>query len=342
MLGVGVIGYGYWGPNLVRNFCDVSGCEVVSVSDLRPDRRALAARRHPSVTTTANPDDIVRDPRVDAVVIATPVSSHFELAMRALAAGKHVWVEKPLALDASQASRLVEQADRTGRTLHVDHTFAYTPAVRKIRELVHGDALGRIYYYDSVRVNLGLFQHDVDVIWDLAVHDLSIIDYVLPEKPVAVSATGMAHVPGEPENIAYITLFFQSSLIAHVHVNWLAPVKIRRSLIGGDRRMVVYDDLEPSEKVKVYDKGITTGSGAESVYQLKVGYRSGDMWAPQLDVSEALHVEGQHFVECIERGTPTLTDGRAGLRVVQILEAASRSMRERGRVVELEASRCAA
>ena len=341
MLGVGVIGYGYWGPNLVRNFSDVAGCEVVSVCDLRAERRALVSRRHPSVTTTADPDEIVRDPKVDAVVIATPVSSHFELAMRAMAAGKHVWVEKPLALNVAQASKLVEQADRTGRTLHVDHTFAYTTAVRKVRELVHSDSLGQIYYYDSVRVNLGLFQHDVDVIWDLAVHDLSIIDYVLPDKPVAVSATGIAHVPGKPENIAYITLFFESSLIAHVHVNWLAPVKVRRTLIGGDKRMVVYDDVEPSEKVKVYDKGITTRSGAD-VHQLQIGYRTGDMWAPQLDVSEALHVEGNHFIECIGRGVPTLTDGRAGLRVVQILEAASRSMRERGRTIELEASRCAA
>jgi predicted dehydrogenase len=341
VLGVGVIGYGYWGPNLVRNFSDVAGCEVVSVCDLRAERRALVSRRHPSVTTTADPDEIVRDPNVDAIVIATPVSSHFELAMRAMAAGKHVWVEKPLALDVMQATKLVEQADRTGRTLHVDHTFAYTTAVRKVRELVHGDALGQIYYYDSVRVNLGLFQHDVDVIWDLAVHDLSIIDYVLAEKPVAVSATGIAHVPGKPENIAYITLFFESSLIAHVHVNWLAPVKVRRTLIGGDKRMVVYDDVEPSEKVKVYDKGITTRSGAD-VHQLQIGYRTGDMWAPQLDVTEALHVEGTHFIDCINRGVPTLTDGRAGLRVVQILEAASRSMRERGRTIELEASRCAA
>ena len=342
MIRVGVVGYGYWGPNLVRNFSDVAGCEVASVCDLSPERRALAARRHPSIVTTADPEDLIRDPNVDAVIIATPVSSHFELGMRALAAGKHVWVEKPLALNVSQASRLVEQADRTGRTLLVDHTFAYTPAVRKIRDLVASDALGQIYYYDSVRVNLGLFQHDVDVIWDLAVHDLSIIDRVLPGHPVAVSATGMAHVPGEPENIAYITLFFESSLIAHVHVNWLAPLKVRRTLIGGSRKMIVYDDLEASEKVKVYDKGITTRNGAEDVYQMLVGYRSGDMWSPQLEVTEALHTEARHFIECIDRNTTPITDGRAGLRVVRILEAASRSMRERGRVVELEAGQCAA
>jgi predicted dehydrogenase len=326
----------------VRNFSDVADCEVATVCDLDPQRRALAGRRHPSAAATADPEDLIRDSRIDAVVIATPVSSHFELAMRALAAGKHVWVEKPLALNASQASRLVEQADRVGRTLLVDHTFAYTPAVRKIRELVAGDALGQIYYYDSVRVNLGLFQHDVDVIWDLAVHDLSIIDYVLPERPCAVSATGMAHVPGEPENIAYLTLFFETSLIAHVHVNWLAPLKVRRTLIGGSRKMIVYDDLEASEKVKVYDKGLTMRQGAEDVYQMLVGYRSGDMWSPQLEIAEALQTEARHFVDCIDRGLTPLTDGRSGLRVVQILEAASRSMRERGRIVELEAGQCAA
>jgi predicted dehydrogenase len=337
-----VVGYGYWGPNLVRNFSDVADCVVAAVCDRSPERRALAGRRHPSVATMADAEELIRDPGVDAIIIATPVSSHFELAMRALAAGKHVWVEKPLTLNASQASRLVEQADRVGRTLLVDHTFAYTPAVRKIRELVNSDALGQIYYYDSVRVNLGLFQHDVDVIWDLAVHDLSIIDYVLPERPRAVSATGMAHVPGEPENIAYITLFFESSLIAHVHVNWLAPLKVRRTLIGGSRKMIVYDDLEASEKIKVYDKGLTMRQGADDVYQMLVGYRSGDMWSPQLEIAEALHTEARHFVDCIERGATPLTDGRSGLRVVQILEAASRSMRERGRIVELEAGQCAA
>ena len=342
MIRVGVVGYGYWGPNLVRNFSDVADCVVAAVCDRSPERRALAGRRHPSVATMADAEELIRDPGVDAIIIATPVSSHFELAMRALAAGKHVWVEKPLTLNASQASRLVEQADRVGRTLLVDHTFAYTPAVRKIRELVNSDALGQIYYYDSVRVNLGLFQHDVDVIWDLAVHDLSIIDYVLPERPRAVSATGMAHVPGEPENIAYITLFFESSLIAHVHVNWLAPLKVRRTLIGGSRKMIVYDDLEASEKIKVYDKGLTMRQGADDVYQMLVGYRSGDMWSPQLEIAEALHTEARHFVDCIERGATPLTDGRSGLRVVQILEAASRSMRERGRIVELEAGQCAA
>jgi predicted dehydrogenase len=339
---VGVVGYGYWGPNLVRNFSDVAGCEVAAVADLNAERRALATRRHPSVSAVADPMAMIRDPKIDAIIIATPVSSHYQLAMEALAAGKHVWVEKPLTLNSAQAERLVEQADRVGRRLLVDHTFAYTPAVRKMRELVDSDDLGQIYYYDSVRVNLGLFQHDVNVIWDLAVHDLSIMDYVLGEKPIAVSATGMAHVPGQPENIAYLTLFYPSSLIAHVHVNWLAPVKVRRTLVGGSRKMIVYDDLEPSEKIKVYDKGLTMRDNPESVYQRLAGYRSGDMWAPQINLAEALHTEANHFVRCIESGETPLTDGRAGLRVVRILEAASQSMRERGQVIELEAKRCAA
>jgi predicted dehydrogenase len=336
---VGVIGYGYWGPNLVRNFAEVADCRVKAVCDLRPERRALVRQRYPSVDAIGSVDDLLNDPGIDAVLIATPVASHFDLAMSALQAGKHVWVEKPLTANSDQAARLVDEAERRRLVLHVDHTFPYTSAVRKMREMVESDALGEVYYYDSVRVNLGLFQRDVSVVWDLAVHDLSIIDYLLPEKPRAVSATGMAHLPGEPENIAYLTLFFGSSLIAHVHVNWLAPVKVRRTLLGGSRKMIVYDDLEPSEKIKVYDKGITTTT-KDNIYQMLVGYRSGDMWAPQLDLSEALNTEAKHFIGCIEQGTTSLTDGRAGARVVGILEAASRSLRERGRVVELEGVAC--
>ena len=250
---------------------------------------------------------------------------------------------------AEQAQALLDEADRRGLIVGVDHTFVYTGAVRKMRELVADESMGDIYYYDSVRVNLGLFQHDVNVIWDLAVHDLSIMDYILPQRPVAVSATGIGHVAGEPENIAYMTLFFEQNLIAHLHVNWLAPVKVRRTLLGGSRKMIVYDDLEPSEKIKVYDKGITlkgdgnasvNGNG-EKIYQMLVGYRTGDMWAPQLDITEALGVELRQFIKCVEEQTKPLTDGEAGLRVVRILEAATQSLAQRGRVVELETSKCA-
>jgi predicted dehydrogenase len=342
MIGIGVIGYGYWGPNLVRNFMQVTDAQVVAVSDMRPDRLAAIHRQYPSVLTTTNCREVIHHPKVDAVVIATPVTTHYELADLALRAGKHVLVEKPLAATSSQGAGLIEESLRRNRVLMVDHTFVYTGAVRKSQELVANNGLGDIYYYDSVRVNLGLFQHDVNVVWDLAVHDLAIMDYILPLRPQAVSATGMSHVPGKPENIAYLTLFFDGNLIAHIHVNWLAPVKIRRTLIGGSQRMVVYDDLEPSEKVKIYDKGITVSNGPETLYRMLIDYRTGDMWAPQLDITEALKVEAQHFVQCIENGRQPITSGEAGLRVVRILEAASRSMAERGQLIEINPGRLAA
>jgi predicted dehydrogenase len=339
MIGVAVIGYGYWGPNLVRNFWDIPGAQLVWVCDLQTERLAGVRRRYPAVEITEDVDVVLHDPRVDAVAIATPVSTHFQLAMRALKAGKHVFIEKPITETAAQAEKLIAEAERRGLVIAVDHTFIHTGAVRKMREIIRED-LGEVYYYDSVRVNLGLFQHDVSVMWDLAVHDLSIMDFVLSERPVAISATGMSHVPGAPENIGYLTLFFDSHLIAHIHVNWLAPVKVRRTLVGGSRKMVVYDDLEPSEKIKVYDRGITLdGSAArrgEKANQLRVGYRTGDMTAPQLDMTEALGSELREFIACIERGTRPTADGHAGLRVVQMLEAASRSLAQRGAVVDLE------
>jgi predicted dehydrogenase len=337
LIGVGVIGHGYWGPNLVRNFMEAPGSTVVSVCDLSADRLAPLATRYPAIRTTSDHRELLADPRVDAIIIATPVATHFELAMAALRAGKHALVEKPLAANSEQALRLVEEAERRGLVLMVDHTFIYTGAVRKIRDLIAGGALGQIYYYDSVRINLGLFQHDVSVVWDLAVHDLSIMDYVLPARPVAVSATGISHLSGQPENVAYITLFFDNQIIAHVHVNWLTPVKVRRTLIGGSEKMIVYDDLEPSEKLKVYDKGVTVGQHPEDVYELLVSYRSGDMWAPRFDTTEALRTEALHFIECVERGTRPETDGLEGLRVVRIMEAAEKSLRARGELVELPA-----
>jgi predicted dehydrogenase len=339
MIGIGVVGYGYWGPNLVRNFAEVSDCQVIAVSDLRPERLALVSNRYPKVETSTEYRDLLANPRVDAIVIATPVSTHFEFGMQALGAGKHVLIEKPLTATSLEAIELIEEAARRRLVLVVDHTFVYTSAVRKIQELVASNTMGQIYYYDSVRVNLGLFQPDVNVIWDLAVHDLSIMDYVLPVRPIAVSATGLSHVAGKPENIAFMTLFFEGQLIAHIHVNWLAPVKVRRTLIGGGRRMIVYDDLEPSEKVRVYDKGITVNNGKDNTYQMLIGYRTGDMWAPHLDMTEALHREAAHFIRCIEDREPVITDGEAGLRVVEILEAATQSIAEKGRPVELDARR---
>ena len=332
----GVIGYGYWGPNLVRALFEVAETTVVAVSDMREERLHLVKSRYPSVEVTTDFHRLLDNPEIDAIAIATPVHAHYELALRALQAGKHVLVEKPMTSTSEQAIRLIDEAKRRNLVLCVDHTFVYTGAVRRIKELVGSGKLGDIYYYDSTRINLGLFQRDVDVIWDLAVHDLAIMDYVLPCAPVAVAATGINHVSGGTENLAYITMFFEENLIAHVNVNWLSPVKIRRTLIGGSKQMIVYDDMEPSEKVKVYDKGITITPGTDSLYNALVGYRSGDMFAPQLDVTEALRVELVHFAHCVMTGATPLTDGMAGLQVVRILESASRSMRQRGKLVELE------
>jgi predicted dehydrogenase len=336
MIRVGVIGYGYWGPNLVRNFADLEDARVAVVADPRAERLAQAERRYPGVRVTTDAADLIADPAVDAVVIATPVALHYELASAALRAGKHVLVEKPIAATSDEASRLIDEAARRRLVLMVDHTFVYTGAVQKIRELVAGGELGELYYYDSVRINLGLFQQDVDVLWDLAVHDLSIMDFVLPLQPVAVSATGLAHVPGKPENIAYMTMFFDGPVIAHVHASWLAPVKVRRTLLGGSRRMIVFDDLEASEKIKVYDSGISVDPSPEHLYQMLIGYRTGDMWAPKLAVTEALHTEAAHFVDCVARGTRPQTDGEAGRRVVRLLEAASMSMQHHGRPVDIQ------
>ena len=336
MIKVGVIGYGYWGPNLVRNFMDAPGSTVVAVCDLRTERLAQLRIRYPTIHTVSDPNLLFNDPSVDAIVIATPVSSHFELAMAALRADKHVLVEKPLAANSEQGMQLIDEAARRRRVLMVDHTFVYTAAVRKIRELLIANALGDIYYYDAVRVNLGLFQHDVNVIWDLAIHDLSIMDYVLPAKATAVSATGISHISGQPENVAYMTLFFDNRMIAHVHVNWLTPVKVRHTLIGGSEKMILYDDLEPSEKVKIYDKGVTISQSPEAVYEMLVSYRSGDMWAPRLDATEALQTEALHFIDCLENDKQPETDGQAGLRLVRTVEAAEKSLRAKGQLVEIQ------
>jgi len=336
MVGVGIIGYGYWGPKLARVFADTRASAVVSICDAKLARLDDAAVRHPAATLTTQPEEVIANPGVDAVAIATPEGTHFAIALRALQAGKHVLVEKPLASTGEQCRRLIDEAARRGRVLMVDHTFVYTGAVRLIRDLVASGELGDILYYDSVRVNLGLFRHDVSVIWDLAVHDLSILDHVLPNRPCAVSATGMSHVPGGHEDIAYLTLFFADRFIAHLHVNWLAPVKLRRTMIGGSRKMIVYDDIEPSEKVRVYDRGIAVHDAPpDSVYKALISYRTGDMWAPRLDPTEALQIEAAHFLRCVEGVERPVTDGESGLRVVRILEAAARSMREQGRTVEL-------
>jgi predicted dehydrogenase len=332
---VGVVGYGYWGPNLVRNFAELPDARVVRVSDLRPDRLGQVTARYPTTKVGTSANDVIGDPSVDAVVIATPVHSHFELGMAALRSGKHVWIEKPLAATSDEAARLLDEADRRGLALMVDHTFVFAAAVQKMRELTRAGELGDIQYYDSVRINLGHFQNDVNVLWDLAVHDLSIMDCVLENSPVAVSATGLAHIAGSPENLAYLTMFFDATVIGHVHVNWLAPVKIRRTLLGGTRRMLVFDDLEASDKIKIYDRGISVNGSADKVALMRIGYRMGDMWSPQLALREPLHAAARHFIDVITAKAAPMSDGHAGLRIVKLLEAASQSLACQGRPISV-------
>ncbi len=336
MLNIGVIGYGYWGPNMVRNFAEASGSHVEMVSDLNRQRLELVHSRYPGIRVTMDHRELLHDPKVDAVVIATPVSTHFPLAMEALKAGKHVLVEKPMTAVSEEAYKLIEEAEQRNLTLMVDHTFVYMGAVRKIKQLMDAGELGEIYYYDSTRVNLGLFQYDVNVLFDLAVHDLAIMEFLLDGlKPEAVSAAGKSHVVGRPEDIAYLTLFFNSPFIAHISVNWLSPVKVRQTLIGGSKKMIVFNDLEPNEKVKVYDAGITVNDSQDKIYQTMVEYRMGDIWVPQFDRTEALKVEAALFIKCVKEGLTPDTDGEAGLRVVSILEAANKSLAEQGKMIYL-------
>lgn len=336
MINIGILGYGYWGPNLLRNFAETAGVTVAAVADLDSRKLELVQHRYPAIRTTTRFQDLLQDPAIDAIAVATPVSTHFELGMATLKAGKHLWLEKPMTETLLQARELTDEAERRQRIIFVDHTFIYTGAVRKMGELIKKGELGRVYYYDSTRVNLGLFQRDVNVIADLAVHDFSILDYLLGEHPSAVSASGTNHFPGTPENLAYITLFYDSGTIAHANVSWLAPVKVRQILIGGSKQMITYDDLEPSEKVKIYDKGISFTEDPKQIYEMRVGYRTGDMRAPKLDGTEALRAGCEHFVDCVERGVKPQTDGHLGLRVVELIEAATSSMRKRGETVHIK------
>jgi len=332
-LRVGVIGYGYWGPNVVRNLHRLENCQVVAICDKNPAALQGARRVYPSVKLTMDSSELLTSAQIDAVAVVTPVWRHFELAKSALQNGKHVFVEKPFTSTSQQAEELIELADRNRLKIMVDHTFLFTGAVRKIRQLVDDRTLGDIYYYDSTRVNLGLFQHDVNVVWDLAPHDLSIMDYIIREKPEAVVATGGKHVNGLAD-VAFITVYFPRNVIAHVNVNWLSPVKVRTTLIGGEKKMLVWNDLEADEKIKVYDKGVQITNG-KGVYELLVSYRSGDVWAPRVEQSEALKVELEYFIDCVLNDRTPINDGLAGLRVVKILEAADQSLTERGKIVPL-------
>ena len=331
MINIGVVGYGYWGPNLVRNFAETPDANVAAVSDLDTAKLSLVRRRFPGVKTSTDYRELLTDGSIEAIAIATPVHTHFELALAALRAGKHVWLEKPMTETAAQARHLVDEAQKRNLVLLVDHPFIYTGTVMKMKQLIDSGDVGRVLYYDSVRVNLGLFQRDVSVISDLAVHDFSILDHLLGEHPVAVSANGVNHLPGTPENLAYVTLFYDSGTIAHTSVSWLSPVKVRQILLGGSNKMITYNDLEPSEKVKVYDKGASFTDDPERIHEMRVDYRIGDMWAPKLVHMEALSVESAHFVDCIMNTKTPITDGQLGLRVVEIIEACHKSMRRKVR-----------
>jgi predicted dehydrogenase len=329
----GVIGYGYWGPNVVRNLATLEGSQLLAIAEINPAARRRAQKTYPGVQVTADASDLILSPDIDVIAVVTPVWTHYDLAKAALENGKHVFVEKPFTSNSAQGEELINLALRKNLTIMVDHTFLFTGAVKKISHLLDEGTLGKLYYYDSTRVNLGLFQHDINVLWDLAPHDLSIMDYLIKASPEAVVATGQKHLNG-CEDVAYMTLYFPDKVIAHINVNWLSPVKVRTTLIGGEKKMVVWNDLEADEKVKVYDRGVDV-TNREGVYELLVNYRSGDMWSPQLEQVEALRQELTYFVHCISTGEEPINDGRAGLRVVKMLEAASESLSKRGSLVYL-------
>jgi predicted dehydrogenase len=329
----GVIGYGYWGPNVARNLDRLDEAQLVAVCDKSAAARRKVAKTYPDVLVSEDPAELMFSPDIDAIAVVTPVWTHYELAKAALENGKHVFVEKPFTSNVAQAEELIELAARKNLKIMVDHTFLFTGAVQKIKQLLQEDALGKLYYYDSTRVNLGLFQHDVNVVWDLAPHDLAIIDYLIQKDPEAISATGQTHLNGH-EDVAFITLYFPDKVIAHINVNWLSPVKVRTTLIGGEKKMLVWNDLEADEKIKIYDKGVNVTS-REGLYNLLVNYRTGDMWAPQIEQVEALTRELAYFVECITQDKTPVNDGMAGLRIVKMLEAANESIHKRGELVRL-------
>ena len=335
MIKVGVIGYGYWGPNVARNFNQPGVSQVVTIADKSKNSQSRAQEAFPQAKIVADSQEILQSSDIDVVAVVTPVWTHYELAKAALNHGKHVFVEKPFTASVAHAEELIELAARKRLQIMVDHTFLFTGAVRKIRQLVDEGTLGNLFYYDSMRVNLGLFQHDINVVWDLAPHDLSIMDYIIQKEPEAMVATGEKHL-NNLVDIAFLTIYFPGNVVAHINVNWLSPVKVRTTLIGGEKKMVVWNDLDADEKIKVYDKGVTVKNG-EGMYNLLVSYRSGDMWAPRVEQTEALKAEVSHFVDCISANRAPINDGVAGLRVVRLLEAAEKSLNERGSLVEIEA-----
>lgn len=335
MINVGVIGVGYWGPNLIRNFISNPRTQINLCCDVKEDRLKYIRSNYPSLHTTADYNAIIKDPGVDLVAICTPVFTHYELAKDALQNGKHVLIEKPMTANAAQARDLIDIAEKNNLKIFVDHTFVYTGSVRKIKSLIRNQELGEVFYFDSVRVNLGLFQHDINVLWDLAPHDISIMDFLIDKKPQSVVATGAGHLNNGFEDVAYMTVYYPDNLIAHIHVNWLSPVKIRQTLIAGSKKMIVWDDNQPSEKVRVYDKGVEVIETQTQVYDTLIQYRTGDMHCPKIDAKEALAVEIEHIADCLERNEVPQAGGEQGLMVVQILEAAQQSIKAHGKEIKI-------
>ena len=334
MVTIGVIGFGYWGPNIVRNFLPIENVEVVAICDLSKSALIRAKKSYPALKTVSNANDILTSKEIDAVAIVTPVYTHFELAKKALENGKHLFIEKPFTSNVSEAETLIELAEKKNLIIMVDHTFLFTGAVKKIKELTDNNILGELYYYDSTRVSLGLFQHDINVVWDLAPHDFSVMDYVIKEMPSAILTTGAKHFNTKLEDVAYVTVFFDNNLIAHFNVNWLSPVKIRSTIIGGEKKMLLWNDLEADEKIKIYDKGVSVES-KEGLYNLLVEYRSGDIQVPRIDHIEALKLEAEYFVNCILNNEIPFNDGYAGLRIVRMLEATDKSLKNNGEMINI-------
>jgi len=335
MIKIGLIGYGYWGPNLARNFNNNPDLQLSAICDFAPDRLQTAATLYPQIKLLTKTEDLFKDTDLDAIAIATPVSTHFDLAKKALLSDKHVWLEKPMTEKVEQGEELIDLAQKKNKVLLVDHTFVYTGAVRKMKEIIERGELGDLIYYDSTRVNLGLFQQDIDVIWDLAPHDISIMDNLMPFRKLSVSATGSHYYGNGVTPKALLTIFMENNALAHINVSWVSPVKIRQTLIGGTSKMILYDDNQPSEKIKVYDKGVELYETKEKLYHLKVQYRVGDMYAPKLDDHEALTFETKHFADCLSNGEKPLTDGKAGLEVVKVLVASRESLEKNGTPVEI-------
>jgi predicted dehydrogenase len=335
MINVGLIGFGYWGPNLARNFNLNPDIQLSAICDFSGDRLEAAGKLYPQVNLYKDLNEFYKDKALDAIAIATPVGTHYKLAKNAILSGRHVWLEKPMTETVAQAEELIALAEKKRKVLLVDHTFVYTGAVRKIKEIIDKGELGDLIYYDSTRVNLGLFQQDVNVIWDLAPHDISIMDYLMPFKKVEVSATGSHYYGSDIVPKSLVTVYMENNTVAHINVSWVSPVKIRQTLIGGSSKMILYDDNQPSEKVKIYDKRVELGHTMEEIYHLKVQYRVGDMYAPKLDDQEALALEAGHFANCLMNGEKPLTDGKAGLEVIKVLVAAEKSLKNKGAPVRL-------